>query len=152
MYFGVCAFLAQTPEIMPAVRILGLGFPEMRKRVVTLRLKGRSWTPESSVRICKITPRHIPEDSSLCISIYLRFTWGRVKLAFHIINLYGAVSSTNWSVVRRVLPCVCVCVCARAHTHTHTYIYIYVYIYIQLCVIKKPQQWAGLGPSWTIAY
>lgn len=122
MHFGVCASLEQTPEIMPAVRILGLGFPETWKRVVSLRLNGRSWTPESLVCIYKITPRHIPEDSSLCIFIYLRFTWGRVKFAFHIIDPYGAVSSTNWSVVGRVLPCEYVCVCVQK---IHIYIIVY---------------------------
>ena len=129
MYFEVCASLAQTPEIIPAVGILWLGFRGMWNRVVSFYLKGRSWTPESLVRIYKIKPCHIPEVSRLCIFIHLIFTrtWVRAKSAFHIINPYGAASSMNWSAVRRVLPCVCVCMCICVYTHIHTHTHIYIY-------------------------
>jgi hypothetical protein len=43
MYFGVCASLAQTLEIIPAVNILELSFPAMWNHVVSLRLQGRFW-------------------------------------------------------------------------------------------------------------
>jgi hypothetical protein len=41
----------------------------------------------------QITRRYNPEDSRLFIAIYLSYTCGGVKFAFHIINPNGAASA-----------------------------------------------------------